>query len=396
MTATARSSALAPIGQADASATSLRLERLETYAAAEDLWRRLQDEGVCTPYQRFDWAAAYREAMAAGSDRAFPILLLRDEAGRPMLLLPLEVERKRGLAIASILGGKHANYHCPVMTPRGAGIEGQELRRLLRSEGRHLGIDAYKFVNLPVSWAGLANPLAEGGRPSPSNAYRAALDGDSEATLSRLFSTNSRKKLRSKEAKLRALGPVAHRIAASAAEAEAILAAFFAQKAARFSELGIADPFADPATRTFLRSAAGAGLDAGRPAIELHALTVGERIVATFGAAVDAKRCCGMFISFDPDPTIARASPGELLLLRTIAWQCLQGRRVFDLGVGEAHYKKICDETEELVDVLLPVTARGAIFAAAAAAVFKAKRGLKQTPWAIELVSGMRKHLARR
>ena len=113
--------------------------------------------------------------------------------------------------------------------------------------------------------------------------------------------------------------------------------------------------------------------------------------MATFGAAVDATRCCGMFTAFDPDPEIARASPGELLMLEVIRFQCGQGRSMFDLGVGEARYKSsLCDEIEELVDVILPVTARGQVYAEAAGALLRIKRLAKQTPWIWNLATRLR------
>jgi CelD/BcsL family acetyltransferase involved in cellulose biosynthesis len=146
--------------------------------------------------------------------------------------------------------------------------------------------------------------------------------------------------------------------------------------------MGLPNPFEDNATQAFLRAAALAGLAEGRPAIELHALMLGDRIVAAFGAAVDDILCCGMFTSFDADPAIARASPGELLMLEVIHFQCGQGRRAFDLGVGEARYKNsLCDEVEELVDVTLPITARGRIYVARADGLLRLKGLAKQTPW---------------
>ena len=273
----------------------------------------------------------------------------------PAFLIPLAIERRPGLCAAGAIGGKHANYHLPLMAAGAALPSPSALRALLRQAGRRLGIDAYAFTNLPLSWRGVANPLAFGGRPSPSNGYRLTLAGSAEEILARALSKDARKKLRQKDKKLRERGPVVHRVAATSAEIAPILSAFLTQKRDRFRATGIPDPFADAATQSFLHRACLAGLGEARPAIELHALTMGERVLATFGAAVDATRCCGMFTSFDADPEIARSSPGELLMLEVIRHQCAQGRRVFDLGVGEARYKSsLCDEVEELVDVYPP------------------------------------------
>ena len=376
---------------------ALRLELVADIHGVEDVWRALETSGVASPYQRFDWIAAY-----VASHREMPgfearFVVVRDRTGEPLMLVPLEIRRGAAGRIADVLGGKHANFHAPLLGRGGTRQLGPvETRALLLDAGRQIGIDAYAFTNLPVTWRGEPNPLAFGGRPSPSNGYKLALGTDPEATLSRAFSKDSRKKLRRKEKALCDIGPVSHRIARSEAEADAMLDTFLALKRERFRELGITNPFEDPATERFLRAASRAGFGRGSPALELHALMVGERISAVFGAASDAARCCGMMIAFDPDPAVARNSPGDVLLTHVIRAQCLAGRDTFDLGVGEARYKSsLCDETELLVDVAIPVNWRGSFHAAAAGVFGMAKRRVKQTPWMWRAVAATRRLKAR-
>jgi CelD/BcsL family acetyltransferase involved in cellulose biosynthesis len=123
----------------------------------------------------------------------------------------------------------------------------------------------------------------------------------------------------------------------------------------------------------------------------LHALSLGERIIATFGGTGDRWRLCGMFNSFDTGEDVMRFSPGELLLADVIRHQCEVGRQVFDLGVGEARYKtSLCDEVEELIDVFLPLTLRGRAFAMASEHAVATKRFVKQTPWAMRTATMLR------
>jgi CelD/BcsL family acetyltransferase involved in cellulose biosynthesis len=392
MTAIAPAPELALSRPAPAATRAFAVEVLHGFGVAEGVWRGLEADGIGSPYQRFDWQKAYVEAMGSAFETC--VVLVRDSSGRPCLLLPLAVSRRQGVRIASPVGGKHANYHLPLMAAGCLLPSPSGLRALLREAGRTLGIDAYAFANLPLAWDGIANPLAQGGRPSPSNGYRLALDADGEATLQRVLSKDARKKLRQKDKKLRELGPVARRVAQTPEDVDAILSAFLAQKRDRFREMGIPNPFEDGATQRFLRAACLAGLNEGRPAIELHALAMGERVLAVFGGAVDGARCSGMFTSFDPDPEVARSSPGELLMLDVIRHQCRKGRCVFDLGVGEARYKSsLCDEVEELVDAMLPVTAHGHLYAAALAACLRAKRTVKQTPWLWQAFTRLRARL---
>lgn len=361
-------------------------------AGVEPLWRTLEAEGVGSPYQRFDWVRAYVESLAAHERFEPRIIVIRDAADRPILLLPFAVRQRRGLRTASIIGGKQANHHLPILAPHAPAPSADAFMALLIALGRQLGIDAYDFVNLPRIWRGRPNPLAlPSAEPNPSNAYGLTLGSNAEDTLKRALGKDARKKLRQKERYLAALGPVAHRIARSPAEVDRILDAYFAQKAARFRAKGLPADIERGPMRAFIRQGCLAGLEAGRPAIELHALEAGDRIAATFGIAGDDQRASGMFISFDGAAEVARCSPGDLLVARVIAMQCERGRAVFDLGVGEARYKSsFCGEVDELFTLILPVTARRRVYAGAVRSLVSVKRLVKQTPWAWRAVGALR------
>ncbi|HEX8417730.1 MAG TPA: GNAT family N-acetyltransferase, partial [Methylobacterium sp.] len=212
-------------------------------ASVEALWRGFEcDPAVlATPYQRFDWVSAYVTAETPASLR---ILVLRDGAGRPRMIMPLAISCEHGVSVARVVGGKHANYHMPVFASReAAAMSGEDLRETLRRVGREVGADVYALSHQPLFWDGAANPMSLRAEQSPSDAYGLLLGPDAEATMRRVFSADARKKLRAKEKKLtEAFGPVAHRVAATPETATAYLEAFYAQKAARFAEMGIANP----------------------------------------------------------------------------------------------------------------------------------------------------------
>lgn len=360
--------------------------------AVEALWRGLEADPAClaTPYQRFDWVRAYAGATIA--PEALRIVVLRDAAGRPRILMPLVVARTRGVTIARGLGDDHANYHLPLFAARdAAAVPAEDVIAALCQIGRASGIDLYALGHQPRTWDGAVNPVAIRGEAFPSDGYGMMLGPDPESTLKRAFSADARKKLRSKEKRLvEAHGPVAYRTAADRAEAERYLAAFYAQKAARFAAMGIDDPYADPAIRAFLAAAT----DGERPAVEIHALVLEAtgRVLATFGGAVDGARYSGMMTAFDADPEIARFSPGDLLLHHLVRDQTARGRRAFDLGVGEARYKaSICDETIPLVAVMLPVTLRGHVYGLVATRLTRLKRRIKRDPRLFALAGRLRR-----
>ncbi|HWG03568.1 MAG TPA: GNAT family N-acetyltransferase, partial [Beijerinckiaceae bacterium] len=117
-------------------------------------------------------------------------------------------------------------------------------------------------------------------------------------------------------------------------------------------------------------------------AIEFHALTVGDRIVATFAGGEHRGRFHGMVNSFDRDPDIARSSPGDLLVSRIIEEKCRIGLKRFDLGIGEGRYKDTwCDRRESLFETIVPISIRGRMFALAESLRVKTKRAIKQNDW---------------
>lgn len=371
---------------------ALTAEIFSDLGAVEAVWRRLEAAPGClhTPYQRFDWVAAYlRETGALDAAR---IVVLRDPSGRPRILLPLTLRRERGIAVARTVGDTHANYHLPLFsTYDSAAIPFGEVVAALMQAGRAGGIDVYALRHQPRMWEGAANPLAQPGEAEASDAYGLLLGPDPDATVRRVFSADARKKLRSKEKRLvEALGAIEFRRAETAEEAAEYLCAFYAQKAARFAGMGVADPYAAASIRGFL-AASATGID---PAIEIHVLRVAEsgRVLATFGGAVSGRRYSGMFTSFDADPAVSRFSPGDLLLQHLVRDQTARGRQGFDLGVGEARYKaSICDETIELVETILPVTLRGRAYGVVRIGLTRAKRRIKRDPRLFAAVTRLRK-----
>ena len=362
-----------------------------TFDAAEDIWRGFELDAAMTPYGRFEWAAAM-----AATGRGTPwAVLFRDGAGRLLAILPLALERRAGLTVASTLGGKHANYTLPLLRPGLLErLSSAEARAMLVQAAGAVAADAISLIHVPVEWEGRPNPFAALGRPAASTASSLRLAEDGEATLTRSMSGDARKKLRSKLRSLQKIGSVELRQAANPGDVDQILRAFFDQKEARFRRLGIPDPFATDEVRAALRAGALAGLDRKEPAIELYGLEVSGRIVAVLGGAADARRFSGMFLSFAEGPE-ARFSPGEVLVTSVVRRLCEQGRAVFDLGVGEARYKSsICDTVDQLVDVDLPITWIGRAYVGARSAAQGSKLRLKASPRAMAILGWSRRKLA--
>lgn len=351
------------------------------------VWQPFEAAALLTPYQSFAWLSAYADTIGRAEGMRFHFVSVESEKGNILALLPLVETRRSGCRFAEFVGGKHANYHMGMFDADfAAGLDESGSEGLLRAIAAEIGgLDAFVFVNQPLAWNGIANPLATlSAGSSPSAVYKLAIEpAGGDATLKRSMSAHARKKLKHKRTRFDALGPWQLLRAGNAAEVDTVLNVFQVQKAERFRQMGVADPFASASVRAFLREAA---LVTDKPAIELYGLERNGRYLATYVGAVEGDRFSGMATSFDMTDEGARFSPGEILLSELIALKARDGIRVFDLGVGEARYKTtFCDGRDELADTFLPLTAKGRMFALVARAKRVVKRRIKGSPAALKL-----------
>ena len=357
------------------------VEVFTSLAAAELFWRELERDGVLTPYQRYDWVAAWqRNAGTAGG--ISPLIAIGfDAAGNPLFLLPLGLVRRGSFLVARFLGDKHACFNFGPWR-RGATISPAQLTMVLeRIRAAAPDLDAIELSDQPKSWEGTQNPmLALPHQPSPSFGYRLRLGAPGEGVLARAYSNGTRSKLRNKERKLQALPGYRYVRASTEADVDRFLNAFLAQKAERFAGQGLENVFAAPGIEAFLREVCRHGLASGKPLIEMHALDTSAGMLALFAGVNDGRRFSAMITSFTLGEH-ARQSPGLVLLTHLVADCADRGLEYFDLGVGEAEFKtSLCDEVEVLFDCFLPLSPRGRLLAAALAAKASAKRAIKRSP----------------
>jgi CelD/BcsL family acetyltransferase involved in cellulose biosynthesis len=233
-------------------------------------------------------------------------------------------------------------------------------------------------------------------RESPSFGYATRFSGTGTSFSEARLSKQTRRKLKKKEKRLAAFGPVTYECATTSERARAVLEAFLQQKKARFSRAGLDPEFARPQMRAFLDRTATRGLREGRAAFELHALSAGEKIVATYGAIRHGVSLHAMFNSFDQSAEIARCSPGDLLLHRLLDDAPSRGIEAFDLGIGEARYKtSVCDEMIPLFDCIVPMTPLGRLAGLIAGLRLSAKRRIKRSPRMWNLIQKTRSAASR-
>jgi len=354
-----------------------RTEVCETLEEAQQAWVTLAREAPASPYQSFDFARVWFATIGAAEGATPLIVVARDEAGRPVALLPFARTSRGPLRFARFVGGKDSNFNLGLFRSSEAWSL-DDVTALLGAAARQARprLDAFLLCNQPLRWRDVANPLAaDQTQPSPSFAYASALPGEYSVWLDARASKDAKKKMRKKRARLEATAPVVHRRAVGATEIDRALVAFHAQRRARTAALGVPDPYASVAAQAFLAQLARDG------ALELHTLSHGDRIIGVFGALPGVSRQSGLFIGHDGDPEIARSSPGEIMVQAVVADAIARGFAEFDLGVGEARYKdEACEIVEPLFDSAFAVTLKGRLAVAALLAARRLKRWAKGSP----------------
>jgi CelD/BcsL family acetyltransferase involved in cellulose biosynthesis len=339
-----------------------RVEVLTQIGKVEPLWRELVQQGaICSRYQHYSWMSLWWDHIGSVTQAAPHITVLRDETGKPALMLPLLRKRLGPIHAGFFMGGKHINFNLPVWRPellKDAGLD--QLLEGLRNTGPRL--DLLILLNQPATWQGVANPMLQlPHAASPSRAYGGELKSDFEELLKERMGSGSRKKLRQKERQLAAaVGPVSYLRAGTHAEIDRVLEAFFRQKGERMRELGLSNAFDGAGVKEFAAAAAHEiDRDTGEPIIELYSVQAGDKIIATFGGIMALGRFSGMFNSIG-GVEFRDYSPGELLLSNVVRMCCERGCNRFDLGIGDAAYKQVyCKDAEPLYDSVIPITAAG-------------------------------------
>ena len=354
-----------------------RTELCESLEDARSVWMTLAQEAPASPYQSFDFARVWFATIGAAEGATPLIVVARDEAGQPVALLPFAQTSRGPLRFAVFVGGKDSNFNLGLFRSTEAWSL-DDVAALLAAAARQAKprLDAFLLCNQPLSWRGVANPLAGGKpQPSPSFAHASALPGDFSVWLDARACKEAKKKMRKKRARLEATAPVVHRRAAGQQEIDRALSAFHAVRRARTVALGVPDPYASVAAQAFLAQLARDGV------LELHTLSHGDRIIGIFGALPGAPRQSGLFIGHDGDPEIARSSPGEIMVQAVVTDAIARGFAEFDLGVGEARYKdEACEIVEPLFDSAFAFTLKGRLAAWTFLAVRRAKRSVKHSP----------------
>jgi CelD/BcsL family acetyltransferase involved in cellulose biosynthesis len=364
------------------------IEIITELDTSEQVWRAFEGRApFATPYQRFDFLNPWQRRVGVSENTQASIVVAYDGERRPLMLLPLTLRRQFGVSIASFMGGKHSTFNMPLWDAGFAReATASDIATLIAGFRERGDADLLALTQQPLRWQDQANPFALLPRQPSVNACPVL----SMAPGATLLSNSFRRRLRGKERKLQALTGYRCFVASADGEIGSLLDWFFRIKPLRMAEQKLPNVFAEPGVEQFIRDACMTRLAAGNRAIDIHALSCDEEIIALFAGVADGHRFSMMFNTYTLSEN-ARYSPGLILMRNIIDHYAARGYGALDLGIGSDDYKRLfCKDDEAIFDSFVPLTARGAVAAVAMSAVARAKHRVKQSRTLFSLAQRLR------
>ena len=370
----------------------VRVKILHDMGEAEATWRKLEyPPQFATPYQRFDFQAAWQKHVGEHEGLRPFIVIAYDVDHRPLLLLPLAVACENGMRIAKFLGGKHVTFNMALWRRDfAASITTADLDVVMRAIREHSeAIDVLALTRQPRRWADLPNPLVLWPHQTSINECPLMTIVPGTPAAERI-SNSFRRRLKGKERKLQSLPGYRHTLASDDADIKRLLDAFFAIKPLRMAEQKLPNVFADPGIEDFIRKACMARLAGGGHAIDMHALECDDEVIAIYAGVADGRRFSMMFNTYTMSGN-SRYSPGLILLRDIVDSYAARGYTSLDLGIGSDDYKRLfCKSDEPIFDSFLGVSARGKVAATVMSSLAHTKRLVKQTPALMQMAQMLR------
>ncbi len=315
-------------------------------AEVEALWRSLAASGIESPGQSYDFTRLWVETQNIAEADQFYIV--GEVAGAPVALFALHRKVSKGVRQLAWFPGQHVGCNAPLIDrARLAAMTPDQRRALWKSMFRSIkGVDVVFLRAVPETLADGVDLFAELGTWMLGDTLYRAQFGSWEEANTTQRSKSRRKHDRQQGEKLEAMGEVSFEELSDGPEAGQVLDLMFRQRAARFVEMGVNDPFCLQNIRNFYDAtvAQDSAVD-----VRLHALRLNGEIVALRYNIAHGDRLFCLISSMSIEPSIQPGSPGKQCLLRVMQTVFDEGFRTFDMGAG------FTDEKRHWCNVQIPV-----------------------------------------
>ncbi len=281
-----------------------------------------------------------------------------DETKRPVMFLPLGIERRGGVRVLGFLDGTVSDYCLPVLYPAVASIDAaaapilwQQIRSALPR------FDIANFEKMPKEVGGLPNPLMHlGAIPMPESGHVMSLEGSREMVERRIPTAKRHLRYVRSLTKERT---VSLEVAETPGSAKNLLEDMVRNKTRKFEETRVPG-FEVPGKLDFFREAT-ARLPNLAP-VHISAIRADDTVIASHWGLVFGDRFYFLMTAY-ADGIWRKYSPGRILNDELIRWCHANGYRWFDFGIGDEAYKfEYCDVTLPLFAALIPVNLAGRLY----------------------------------
>lgn len=322
------------------------------------------------------WLGPLVETLGSGArGRMFGVAVRSEADGTLAGAFPLVATRERGCNVVRFAEFGVTDYTAPIFGPAfpASAAEAQQFHDAIRTalagydliRFERLQTDLRAYPALPAVYPGSIASRAVGNVIVVTDSVHSYV-----ADLGRKF----RKEVDRCKRHIAAAGPFVLERAAGDERTAAAFGWLEKLQSQRWEETGANYRLDDPAYAQFYRAVIARGVPDGFA--EVITLSAGEALVgAVFGV-----RSGGRFIVLriaSDDAQWGRFSPGRITLLAVMESLVAEGVRTFDLGIGDYQFKRrLGADTFGLVDLIAPLTWKGA----AVAAAIGAKRALARQP----------------
>jgi len=327
----------------------------QNISEVETIWRQMEERGIISPAQSIDFAKAWIKRFEIGEEKQ--LYVTGAARGKVIALMPLKRTKLLGVNALTWFFGSHVGSNRPLVDHEAlAKLDAGERKKLWQRMGRAMiGADLLYLPGMPeLDGASLFDEL--GCYVSQDFLYRAEFSSWEECE--KVQRTRSRKKHDKQQAtKLRAMGDVSFDELGPGAEALAAIDKMFAQKAIRFEQMGIKDPFADQDIREFYKDLFRENNALGA---KLQVLSLNGEIVATRYNLSYMEKIFVLITSMSERAEIRPGSPGKQSILHGMASIFQSEFSIHDMGAGYSDEKgRWCNKKYQLSTCYLALNNKG-------------------------------------
>ncbi|HML08604.1 MAG TPA: GNAT family N-acetyltransferase [Xanthobacteraceae bacterium] len=382
---------------------NLSLSVYSELGAIESEWRSFEQVAACTPFQTFDWLAAWHRHIGLREGIRPAIAVARFAGGEIAFLLALCVTPKRWARRLCWLGQQAGDYNAPLLAhdfsqrvpPERFRAVWEELCERLQHDPlfRH---DWIELEKMPETIGAQPNPFTYlDVRRNASSAHLMQLGGDWQEFYLAKRSSATRRHDRAKRRRISEHGEIRFLTSVDPEDARHTLETLMRQKSRSLARKGIADMFGPPGRREFF-------FDLATDPKTRHLVHIARSQVGTICAATNFGIVFGdcyyhVLASYNEESELSRYGPGALHLRELLKYAIGLGLKRFDFTIGDERYKLEWSDTElTLYDHVAAATWRGWPACRFSIVRRRIKRSIKQTPWALRLFSRLRAALGSR